>query len=195
MFIGPLRLISLVFAVIVVGLPAAAIAFFLLAIMGSPGSCEQEGRTISYEPLRAVAFQQTWDQLEDTLDAGQESAAVFDEQQVTARARLWVEERDAPVSDLLICFTSDGGAASGKVDIPLIPGDIDVLIRATVDLRGDRPEVEIEEMEIGRVPGPLADLAESAINELIEQQMEELPLRHDYGAMFGDGEVTLNGQP
>ena len=195
MIFTPLRLISWLLGLIVIGVPLAAVIFFLLAISGSPGSCEAEDRPIAYDPARAASFQQKWDQLNAALNAGQVSTVVFDEGEVTARARLWVDEHDVPVTDLFVCFRADAGAASGKVDIPFFPGDVDVLARGTVDLRGERPEVIIEEIEMGGLPEPLVDLVKSPIESLIENQTEELELRHDYGVTFGEGEVTISGQP
>ena len=86
MIFTPLRLISWFLGLIVIGVPLAAVIFFLLAISGSPGSCEED-RPIAYEPARAATFQQKWDQLNAALNAGQVSTVVFDEAEVTARAR------------------------------------------------------------------------------------------------------------
>lgn len=190
-----LRLLSWLFPIIVIGAPLVAVALFLMAILGNPGSCEDEERPISDTLESAVAFQLKWDRLNDTLDAGQVSTFVFSESEVTSRARLWVDERDVPVSDLFVCFSTEGGAASGQVDVPFIPGDVDVLIRGTVNLRGERPEVEIDEIEVGSLPGPLANLVKGFIDALIDDQEEELGLDHDYGVAFGEGEVTIGGQP
>lgn len=195
MILRPLRLLVWLLPLIVVGAPLAAVALFLLAIIGSPGSCETEGRPISYEPLRAVSFQQKWDQFNATLDAGQLSTVVLDESEATSRTRLWVEEHDVPVSDLFLCFSAEGGSVSGKVDVPFFPGDVDVLIRGTMDLTGEHPEAEIEEIEVGSLPGPLTDLVKGFVDDLIENQTEEIELAHDYGVTFGEGEVTISGQP
>jgi hypothetical protein len=190
-----LRLLSWLFPIIVIGAPLVAVVLFSMAILGSPGSCEDEERPISDTLESAVAFQLKWDRLGDVLDAGQVSTFVFSESEVTSRARLWVDEHDVPVSDLFICFSTEGGAASGQVDVPFFPGDVDVLIRGTVDLRGERPEVQIDEIEVGSLPGPLANLVKSFIDALIDDQEEELGLDHDYGLAFGEGEVTISGQP
>ena len=195
MILSPLRLISWLLGLLIIGVPLAALGFFLLAVLGNPGSCEAEGRPIEYEPARAIAFRQKWDQLNGALNAGQLSTVVFDEHEVTARARLWMDEHDVPVTDLFVCFTTEGGAASGKVDIPFFPGDVDVLVRGTVDLRGERPEVIIEEIEMGGLPEPLVDLVKGPVESLIEDQTKEMELRHDYGVTFGEGEVTISGQP
>lgn len=184
-------------ALFVIGVPLAAVGLFLLAVTGSPGSCEDEARPISDTPELAIAFQLKWNRFNDTLAAGQESTVVLSESELTSRARVWVEARDVPVSDLLICFSVDSGAASGKVDVPFFPGDVDVLIRGTVDLRGEHPDIEIDELEVGTLPGPLTGLVEGFIESLINDQEEELELalEHDYGITFGEGDITIGGQP
>lgn len=191
----PLRLLAWLLPLIVVGAPLAAVALFLLAITGSPGSCEDEERPISHSEELAASFQETWDQLNATLDAGQVSTVIFDEGEATSRARRWVEEHDVPVSQLFLCFSADGGSASGKVDVPFFPGDIDVVIRGTLDLRGEHPEAVIEEIEVGRLPGPFTSLVKGFVDELIDDQTEGLELHHDYGMTFGEGELTISGQP
>ena len=195
MFLNPFRLISWLLALLIIGVPLTIIAFFRLVLAGSPCSCEAEDRPITYDALRAVSFQEKWGQLDDALNADQLSAAVFDESEATSRARIWADEHDVPVSDLYLCFSPEGGAISGKVDIPFFPGDVDVLIRGTMDLTGERPEFVVEEIEVGRLPGPLTDLVEGFINNLIDDQTEDLELSHDYGLTFGEGEVTVSGQP
>lgn len=182
-------------AVVVVGAPLLAVVLFFMAVVGSPGSCETEDRPISYSPLLAASFQEKWDQLDDTLDAGQESSVVLNEGEATSRAQLWVEEHDVPVSDLLFCFSAEGGSASAKLDVPFFPGDVDVLVRGTMDLTGEHPEAEIEEIEAGGLPGRFTDLVEGFVNGLIEDQTEEITLTHDYNVAFGEGEVAVSGGP
>ena len=178
-------------------MPLAAVGLFLLTVTGSPGSCENEERPILDTTDLGIVFQLKWDRFNDTLDAGQESTVVLSESEVTSRARLWVDEQDVSVSDLLICFSVDSAAASGKVDVPFFPGDVDVLIRGTVDLRGEHPDIEIDEIKVGNLPGPLTGLVEGFIETLINDQEEELELalEHDYGITFGEGDITIGGQP
>lgn len=193
--LGPLRLIVWLVGFTVLALPTAALVLFLLAVVGSPGSCGLGDGETAVEPLLAASFQTKWDQLNATLDAGQTSTITIDERETTARARLWVEEHQAPVQNLLICFDLGGGAASGKVDIPFFPGDVDVLVRGTVDLTGEHPQADIESIEIGGLPGPLTRLVRRFVNRVIDEETEQVDLRHDYGLSFGEGTATISGQP
>ena len=195
MIFTPLRLISWFLGLLVIGIPLAAIALFVVALTGNPGSCEAEGRPISFQPAKALSFQQKWDQMNTTLDAGSPSTINLDEQEVTSRARLWVDEANVPVSDLFICFTADGGAASGEIDIPFFPGDLDVLVRGTIELRGEHPEFTIEELDMGGLPGLFTDVVKGRVTSLIEDQAEKITLSHDYGLSFDEGVITASGQP
>jgi hypothetical protein len=191
----PLRLIVWLLGLLIVALPTLAIVVFLLAVIGSPGSCGDADPQAPTDVAAAASFQMKWDQLNATLNAGQNSTITVTEAETTARARQWVDEHDAPVEELLICFEVDGGAASGKVDIPFFPGDVDVLVRGTVDMTGEQPEADIDSIEVGSLPGPLTDRVRTFINRLIDDQTEQVTLSHDYGIFFGDGTATISGQP
>jgi hypothetical protein len=192
----PWRIIGTLFGLLVIGVPALAVLFFFLAITGSPGSCEAEGRPITGTIQEAGTFQTKWDQLNNALNAGQPSTATFTEGEATGRARLWVEENDVSVSELFLCFSAaDGGQASGKVDVPFFPGDVDVLVTGTVDLTGEHPNADINEIEVGGLPDPLTNLVEGFINSLIDDQEGKIDLTHDYSAAFQDGAVVISGQP
>jgi hypothetical protein len=185
MILSPLRLLMWLLGVAVVGAPLAAIALYVIATTGSPGSCDEDG-SITIGPEHVLAFHAKMDALTASLDAGRPSSAVFSENEVSSRARLWAEQQDVPVSDLLI---------SGKVDIPVFPGDVDVLVRGTLDLTGERPVVRVDDIEVGGLPGPFTDLATGLIDELIEDQVTKLELTHDYTLAFAEGEVTIDGTP
>ncbi len=195
MIFTPLRFVAWMLGLAVVAAPLAAIAFFVLAVAGSPGSCETEGRPIDFTPQQAVAFQMKWDQFSAALDAGPGSTVVFSEGEATSRARLWIEEHDVPVSDFMLCFNTDAASASGKVDVPYFPGDVDVKVSGTVELRGEHPVAIIDDVEIGGLPGPLADLVEELVDDLVDEQTELIELEpHDYHVTFGEGEATVTGQ-
>ena len=195
MILSPWRLVSWLLTLIVFGLPLAAAVLFVMAILGNPGTCEAEEQSIAHSPALATSFQEKWDRLNTVLAFGSEASITLSEAEVTSRAEQWVIERDVPVSDLVICFSMEGGAASGQVDVPFFPLDVDVLIRWTVDMTGETLKVEIEDIEVGGLPGPVADLVENFIDDLIDDQEEQLGLDFSYGVAFSDGEATISGQP
>jgi hypothetical protein len=99
------------------------------------------------------------------------------------------------VNDLLLCFNTDGGSASAKLDLPIIWGDVDVLVEGHLELIGDHPVAVIEEIEIGGMPSMLTGPVEDLVKEMIDDEMAKITLDHDYGVSFGAGEVTVSGQP
>lgn len=195
MFLSPLRLIAWLVGLLIVGLPLAAVGLLLLATVGSPGACETDEQRAEPRGADALAFQVKWNQFNGALDAGQPSSVVFTENESTARARVWVEENDAPVTNLLVCFTAEDAAASGTIDLPLFPGGVDVVVRGTLDLRGERPRAVIDEIEIGDVPGFVTDRIDRLVNDVIEDQLNKIELDHDYGVGFEPNRITVNGQP
>ncbi len=192
---NPIRLIAALLGILVLATPIAAVVFFFLAITGSPGTCDMEGRTITTSLQFAAAYEEKWDGLEAALDAGQAAAATFSESEVTSRANVWLQERDAPIDEIMICFGDGTAATSAKIDIPFVPGDVDVLARGSLILTGTAADAEITDLEVGGLPGPLADLVEDFINNIIEDQTEDLGLDHSFTLTFTEGAVTISGVP
>jgi hypothetical protein len=189
------RLAAWLLGFLALALPVAAIVLFIIAVAGSPGECESDGREIESSTEAAFEFQRKWDQFNSALDAGQPSTVLFSESEVTSRARLWVDEHDLPVEDLRLCFNPEGGSASAKLDIPFFWGDVDVLVAGRMELIGDHPVAVVDEIEIGGMPSLLTGPVEDLVKELIDDETAKINLDHDYGVAFGEGEVTVSGQP
>ncbi len=193
--LNPFRLIATLLGFLVLATPVAAVTFFFVAIAGNPGTCEDKDRPITTSIQLASSFQDAWDDLEAALDAGQPASATFTESEVTSRADLWLEEHDAPIDEILICFGDGTASASAKIDIPFVPGDIDVLTSGTLILTGDVADADVEKIEVGGLPDLLTDLVEDFIDNVIEDQTEILELNHAYTLVFTEGEVTISGLP
>jgi hypothetical protein len=192
---NPIRLIAALLGILVLATPIAAVVFFFLAITGSPGTCNTEERTITTSFQFAAAYEEKWDGLEAALDTGQAASATFSESEVTSRASVWLQEQDAPIEEIMICFGDGTAAASAKIDIPFVPGDINVLARGSLILTGTVADSELTDLEVGGLPGPLTDLVENFINNVIEDQTEDLDLDHSFMLTFTEGAVTISGVP
>ena len=192
---NPIRLIAALLGILVLATPIAAVVFFFVAIAGSPGNCGGDEKTITTSLSLAAAYEEKWDSLEAALDAGQTSSVTFSESEVTSRASVWLQEQDAPIDDVMICFGEGTAATSAKIDIPFVPGDIDVLARGSLILTGTVADSELTDLEVGGLPGPLTDLVEDFINNVIEDQTEDLDLDHSYTLVFTEGQVTISGVP
>jgi len=193
--LNPLRLLTTLLGFLVLATPIAAVAFFFVAITGSPGTCAGDEHEITTSLQEAASFESKWDTLTATLDAGQPASATFTESEVTSMADLWLERHDAPINEVMICFRDGEASASAKIDIPFVPGDVDVLATGTLIMTGQFVEADIQELDVGGLPDPLAELVEEVVNRVIEDQTVTLELRHDYALVFGDGVVTVSGGP
>ncbi len=193
--LNPFRLIATLLGFLVLATPIAAVAFFFVAIAGSPGTCEEENRPITTSDQFASLFQDEWDVLTDALEAGQPASTSFTESEVTSRADRWLEEHDAPIDEIMICFGDGIASASAKIDIPFVPGDIDVLVSGTLILTGEAGDADVDKIEVGGLPDLLTDLVEDFIDNVIEDQTDDLDLDHAYTLVFTEGEVTISGLP
>ncbi len=193
--LNPFRLIATLLGFLVLATPVAAVTFFFVAIAGNQGTCQTEDRPVTTSIQLASQFQDKWDALDAALEAGQPASASFTESEVTSRADLWLEERDAPIDDILICFGDGIATASAKIDIPFVPGDIDVLVSGTLILTGDIGDADVDKIEVGGLPDLLTELVEDFIDNIIEDQTDDLELDHAYTLVFTEGEVTVNGLP
>ena len=191
----PIRLLATLLGIVVIGTPIVAVGLFITAVAGDPGTCEVEGRPIVLSDSAAASYQAAWDGFQATLDSGQPAAVTFNETEVSSRVQQWLDERDSRITELRICFTDDGAGASAKIDVPFMPGDIDVLVRGTLILTGDRVDVDIDELEVGGLPGPLNDPVESFVNDVISDETIDLELERAYQLAFSEGRVTVSGQP
>ena len=172
----------------------AAIAIVLLALMGSAGACGGDQRLVESSPALAAQFQGKWDGFNASLEAGQPARVVFDESEVTSRGTAFLEEKNAPISGLKVCLNAGEGEASGKVDLPFF-GDMDVKVRGTVDLRGGTPKVDIRDIQVGGVPGFVADRVKGRIRSVINDQLDDLDIEHRYDLSIGEGAASIAGQP
>ena len=193
--LNPFRLTATLLGFLMLAAPIAAVAFFFVAIAGSPGTCEDEDRPIATSTQLAGLFQEKWDTLEAALDAGRPASATFTESEVTSSADLWLEKNDAPIDDILICFRDGTASASAKIDIPFVPGDIDVLVSGTLILTGDLADADVDKIEVGGLPDLLTELVENFIDDIVEDQTDDLELDHGYTLLFTEGEVTVSGLP
>ena len=191
----PIRLLATLLGIVVIGAPLVAVGLFIIAVASDPGTCEAEGRPIVFSETAAASYQTAWDGFQATLDSGQAATVTFNETEVSSRARQWLDERDSPITELRICFTEGGAAASAELDLPIVPGDVDVLVRGTLILTGDQVEVDIDELEVGGLPGPLNDLVQTFVDDAVADETIDLELERDYELTFSEGSVTVSGQP
>ena len=166
----------------------------VLAFAGSPGRCTPGGGTVSIGALNATSFQSKWDQYDQTLDAGSPASVTFTESEISSRAEQYLEENNAPVKDVLVCMHAGFGEASGSLDTPL-GIDADVRVKGSMDLTGPHPKANIDDVEVGGVPGFLIDPVKGYLEDLIANQLDDIDLNHSHNATINEGSADLQGTP
>jgi len=179
--------------IIIFGVGLAAV----LMLTGKPGVCDNPplrvGRDLEPEPSAELAAQldARWDQFSDDIKSQQ---AVFQasESEVTSRARQYVEDEDVPVKDLYVYYCDDGkGQLAGRIDVAGIGANF--VATGTLVLGGDKPVVEIDSVDVGNMPGFVAD---AVLDLLLDQDARRLELDEkllDFN--IADGLAKLTGGP
>jgi len=194
MMLSPIRLILMAIGAAVGLAVILAVAVLAAAFAGDPGECDSGGREVQSSSTLADQLQAKLDQLNAQLDAGQPASITFDESEATSRGRRFLDDENAPIADLKICFSSDGPSASGSLDAVL---GLDVTAKVSGDflLDGEHPRVDNLDIDVGAVPGLAAGGFEGAVEGVINDQLEHISLDHQLTITFGEGTATLSGQP
>lgn len=174
---------------------AAAFAggVYAAAVMGSPGPCQPMAPVV-VTPEAAASLQAKLDAMTAQLEAGGPASFEFTDSELTSRAAQFLAEEDAPIRDLRVCIHTGFVEASGAVEVPLGP-NVDVLARGAVEFTGGYPQLRIDSVEVGAVPGPITTTVEGIISGLIEDQLQKIDLEYHYELTLGEGAGTLSALP
>ena len=194
MILSPIRLVLMAIGAAVGLVVVLAVLLVVAAFAGSPGECDSGDREVQTSPALAQQLQAKLDQLDAQLDAGQAASFTFDESEATSRGRQFLEDENAPIADLKICFNPGGPSASGNLDAVL---GLDVTAKVSGDLflGGDHPRVDNLDIDVGGVPGFVTGSFEGAIKDVINDQLDHIGIEHQLSITFGEGTATLSGQP
>jgi len=194
MILTPIRLVLTAIAAAVGLVVVLALVVLAAAFAGSPGECDSGDREVESSPALAQQLQAKLDELDAQLDAGQAASISFDESEATSRGRQFLEEENAPIADLKICFNADGPSASGNLEA-VLGLDITAKVSADLFLDGEHPRVDNLDIDVGAVPGFAAGGFEGVVEDVINDQLEHISLEHQLTITFGEGTATLSGQP
>lgn len=179
----------------VIGLVVAlAVVVFLLAAVGGPGACTPGGDEIVISAANADAFDRKWEAFDDILDNGSPSFIVLSESEITSRAERFIEEAAGEIGDVRICLHDGFGEVTGNVDA-FLGIDADFRAKGTVDLSGEHPVVDFDDIDIGSVPGFVVDPFEGLLEDAIEELLDRIDLEHSYTPTLTEGEARIDGQP
>jgi hypothetical protein len=193
MILSPIRLVLMAIGAAVGLVVVLAVVLLVAAFAGSPGECDSGDREVESSPALAQQLQAKLDELDAQLDAGQAASFTFDESEATSRGREFLEDENAPIADLKICFNPDGPSASGNLEAVL---GLDVTAKVSGDLfLGEHPSVDNLDIDVGAVPGFAAGGFEEVIKDVINDQLAHIDVEHQLTITFGEGTSTLSGQP
>lgn len=175
---------------------------------GDPNGCrndsgEGEVRGVNNESALTDAWQTRWLAFDRQLDSGQPASVSFTESESTSRAARYLDSKDAPVENLVICFHEGEAEASAKVKLPILgdlPGiggvfETNVLARGTIDFSGASPKVTITKIEAGNLPGDAAERLKGSIEDMVNDRLDDLNLQHKHTAKFTEGSIEISGTP
>jgi hypothetical protein len=172
-------------------------AMVVLMMTGKPAICDNPplrvGRDLDPEPSAELAAQleQRWDQFSAAILSGQASFQAT-ESEVTSRARQYVDDEDVPIEDLFVYYCGDGsGQIAGRVDVAGIGANF--VATGTLIVGGENPVVEIDSVDVGNVPGFVAD---AVLDLLLDDDARTLELDENLTQFdIRDGLAELIGGP
>lgn len=171
----------------------AVVILAFLAFAGSPGNCG-EGIPAGTDLQAAAAFQQKIVLVNAALVYRQPAQMTTDEREATARARQFLAQNDTPVKNLALCFEPGRAVGKAHVDTPVF-GGLDVQVKGTVDLTGQHPKVNVEEVRLGALPSFFTAPFKGIISRIADDQADRILLIGRYDVQFDQGRATLVGTP
>ncbi|MGQ9572814.1 MAG: hypothetical protein ACUVV3_06480 [Dehalococcoidia bacterium] len=194
MIFNPFRLVLAAIGTILGLVVLLVVLTLVAAFAGSPGECDSGDREVRVSPAAAQELQAKLGRFDEQLDAGQPASFTFDESEATSRGRQFLDEKDAPIKDLKVCFNPGEASASGKVSA-VLGLDLNVKVSGKVNLDGEHPRVDDIDLEIGKVPGFIPGGLQGLIEGVINDQLDHIDVEHRLSITFGEGTATLSGQP
>ena len=184
-----MALILKILAASVGGVVVVAGVAVVLVVTGSPEACSD--RVISSSPNAIVELQNKWDGFK--LQASTGAAEVeFTETEVTSRGIEFLKREGVPLENLQVFFCGEGFADATVTFVGGGPA-VDLLVRGTLDISGDRPKIEIQSVQAGNLPSlvPLEGMLAA-----LDEEARTLDLGVNLTAVvFSEEQVTLKGGP
>ena len=176
--------------------------------LGPQDGCENpdtgEVRTVEISDALAAEFEQAWKDANAGVSGGQpEVSFSLTEAQVSSRANSFLEDGDAPIKDVTVCFHNGSAEARGKVETPALAGlplvgsvfEPDVKAAGTVDFKGERPSLQITELDAGALPGFIEDAIKDRAEDEVNELLDDLQLNFGYSLTFTEGQVQITVRP
>jgi hypothetical protein len=193
LFKTPLGIIISLFSgligiVLIVGVGVGA-----LALTGGPGPCTPGGGPIEISDSQARAFDTKWDGLDASLDGGSQTSVTFTESEISSRANEYIDDKGGDVDDVQVCIHDGFGEVTGKVDA--LVGNGNFRVKGSVTLDQGRPVVDFQDIEVGNVPGFALAPFENAVEDAIQELLDDITLNHTYSPTLSAGQAKIDGSP
>ena len=171
----------------------AGVAVGALAFTGGPDSCTLGGGPIEISDAQAQSFDTKWDGLDAALNGGAPTSVTFTESEVSSRANKYIDDKGGDVDDVRVCIHDGFGEVTGKVDAFVGSGNFRVT--GTVALDQGRPIVDFQDIEVGNVPGFALAPFENAVEDAIQELLDDITLEHTYAPSLSEGQAKIDGTP
>jgi hypothetical protein len=161
-----------------------------LVVTGSPATCTDRDIGPVSDAV-AAGLDERWQEFAAQTVAV-DSTIEISESEATSRALQYIANEDVPIEDLRIYFCGDGrGQIAGKVEAVGI--DVDFVVTGRLDVSGTRPVVVLEAVDVGNLPGLVAD---AALDVLLDDASRTLELDENLiSSEIGDGIIVISGGP
>ena len=159
-----------------------------------------EVRPITRDVSYADSFQRAWNEIAAQVIAGQPEVTVhLSENEVSSRATEYLEARDAPIDDIVVCFYDGLAEGRGKVRLPVAAGlplvgglfETEARVIGTMDLSGEHPRLAITDFDAGDLPRFIERAARDDVEREINDRLADLTLLYNYGLSFAEGVATV----
>jgi hypothetical protein len=164
-----------------------------------------EAREVENSDALADSFDESLSEAQEAVRSGQGSAeATFSEGEVSSRAAAYLEARDVPLEDLVICFHDGSAEASATIEVPRLHGipivgeevfTMYASATGTINFEGERPSLQIDEVDAGHMPDFVEDEIASQVEDEINDHIDDLVLEFNYEVTFTEGQATLTVSP
>lgn len=194
------------FALVIVAATALLVALADSDVEAGDGCTDPETgeeREIENTAQLAGSFDSSLQEAQDAVASGQATAtATFSESEVSSRAASYLE--GAALQDVVVCFHE--GSAEARVtyqipavyDVPVIGDDLFTVYataRGSINFAGERPSIDITEIDAGRLPGFVTDQVADLVEDEVNNEIDGLQLDYAYEVTFTEGEATLTLRP
>jgi hypothetical protein len=194
MFKSPLGIILSLISTVLVIFVAFVVITGILAFSGGPSPCTPGGTAkIEDSDANAVAFDAKWDQMNAALDGGAPASITLTESEITSRANKFLKDEGGDIGTVQVCIYSGSGETTGEVDLPV--GSAKFKASGTVSLDGPHPVAEFDDIEVGSIPGVVMDPFESAVEDAIQELLDDVNLDHTSTVELQPGQAVISGTP